>query len=214
MITDRAAIRDPWLQSSAASGASPSDEPKTPASVVISRPMLLRSYKGKSPRLGERVFVAETAAIIGDVELGDDCSVWYGTVIRGDVHQIRIGARTNIQDNCTLHVTGDTWPVIFGEEVTLGHGVIAHGCTVGRGSLLGIGSRILDGAVIGEECIIAAGSLVTEGMQVPDRTLVMGAPAKIRRELTAEDLQFLGRFHRHYLEYKETYLAEGPGEFR
>ena len=176
--------------------------------------MLLRAYKGKSPKLGERVFVAETAAIIGDVELGDDCSIWYGTVIRGDVNQIRIGARTNIQDNCTLHVTGDVWPVFFGEEVTLGHGVIAHGCRVGRGSLLGIGSRILDGAVIGEECIVAAGSLVTEGMQVPDRTLVMGSPAKIRRELTAEDLQYLGRFHRYYLEYKETYLAEGPGEFR
>lgn len=175
--------------------------------------MLLRGYKGTFPKLGSRVFVAETASLIGDVELGDDCSVWYGTVIRADVHHIRIGARTNIQDNCTLHVTNGRWPVIFGEEVTLGHGVIAHGCVVGRGSLLGIGSRILDGVEIGEECLIAAGSLVTEGTKIPARSLVMGAPARIKRSLTEEDLAFLGQFHRNYLEYKETYLSEAAGRF-
>lgn len=182
--------------------------------MVHSRAMLIRGYKGKLPVLGARVFVAENATIIGDVHLGDNSSVWYGTVIRADVNSIRIGARTNIQDNCTLHVTRDTWPLVLGEEVTLGHGVIAHGCTVGRGSLLGMGSRILDGAVIGEECIVAAGTLVTEGMDVPARSLVMGSPAKVRRPLRDDDLQYLVRFHRNYLEYKETYLAEPPGEVR
>ncbi|HVR42607.1 MAG TPA: gamma carbonic anhydrase family protein [Thermoanaerobaculia bacterium] len=176
--------------------------------------MLVRGYRGKHPMIGERVFIAETAAVIGDVEIGDDCSIWYGTVIRADVNQVRIGARTNIQDNCTLHVTRDTWPVILEDEVTLGHGVIAHGCTVRRGSLLGIGSLVLDGAVIGEECIVAAGTLVPEGTIVPPRSLVMGVPGRVRRSLGDDDLRFLARFHRNYLEYKEIYLEESPGEFR
>lgn len=176
--------------------------------------MLLRTFQGKTPQLGARVFIAETAALIGDVEVGDDSSIWYGTVLRGDMFPIRIGARTNIQDNCTLHVTTGTWPTILGDEVTVGHGAIVHGCTVGRGSLVGMGSRILDGAVIGEECIIGAGALVTEGMQVPDRSLVLGFPAKIKRSLTPEDLVYLGRFHKHYLEYKDIYLSESREETR
>lgn len=176
--------------------------------------MLLRTFQGKTPRLGARVFVAETATLIGDVELGDDSSIWYGTVLRGDMFPIRIGARTNIQDNCTLHVTTGTWPTILGDEVTVGHGAIVHGCTVGRGSLVGMGSRILDGAVIGEECIIGAGALVTEGMQVPSRSLVLGFPARIKRSLTAEDLDYLSRFHKHYLEYKDIYLSETREETR
>ncbi|HSN68968.1 MAG TPA: gamma carbonic anhydrase family protein [Thermoanaerobaculia bacterium] len=176
--------------------------------------MLIRPFKGVSPRLGERVFVAETAAIIGDVEIGDDCSIWYGTVLRGDIFPIRIGARTNIQDNCTLHVTAGTWPVVLEEEVTLGHGVIAHGCVVRRGSLIGMGATLLDGVVVGEESIVAAGALVKEGTQVPPRSLIAGFPATVRRALTAEDLQYLGKYHRHYLEYKESYLAEPRGERR
>ncbi|HUP66375.1 MAG TPA: gamma carbonic anhydrase family protein [Thermoanaerobaculia bacterium] len=175
--------------------------------------MLLRSYKGKTPKLGERVFVAENATIIGDVEIGDDSSIWYGTVIRADVHPVRIGSRTNIQDNCTLHVTG-TWSVILEDEVTLGHGVIAHGCSVKRGSLIGMGATVLDGVVIGEESMVAAGALVPEGMIVPPRSLVMGFPAKIKRSLTDEDLATLGRYHRNYLEYKETYLSEPAGTQR
>ncbi|MGH9457152.1 MAG: gamma carbonic anhydrase family protein [Thermoanaerobaculia bacterium] len=176
--------------------------------------MLIRAYKGKHPRLGARVFVAENATVIGDVEIGDDSSVWYGTVIRGDVHHIRIGPRTNIQDNCTLHVTRDTWPVILEEEVTLGHGVIAHGCTVKAGALIGMGATLLDGVVIGEQCIVAAGALVPEGFVAPPRSLVLGFPAKVKRSLGDEDLAFLGKFHRNYLEYKETYLAEPSGEQR
>lgn len=158
--------------------------------------------------MGLRVYVAENATLIGDVELGDDSSIWFGTVLRGDVHSIRIGARSNVQDNCTLHVTNGQWPLVLAEEVTIGHGVIAHGCTIGRGSLIGMGSRVLDGAVIGEECLIGAGALVTEGMQVPPRSLVLGFPAKIKRPLNDEDLAYLGKFHKNYLHYKTQYLGD------
>lgn len=175
--------------------------------------MLVRAYKGKAPTIGERVFIAETASVIGDVAIGHDSSIWYGTVIRADVQQIRIGARTNVQDNCTLHVTHDN-PLLLEDQVTLGHGVIAHGCVVRRGSLIGMGSRLLDGVIVGDECIVAAGALVSEGTIIPPRSLVIGFPAKIRRALTPEDLDYLGRFHRNYLEYKEIYLGDPPGEFR
>lgn len=168
--------------------------------------MLLRPYLGKEPRLGARVFLAETATLIGDVVLGDDCSIWYGAVLRADVHSIRIGARTNIQDNCTLHVTNDRWPVHIAEEVTMGHGVIAHGCTIERGALIGMGSRILDGAVIGEQALVGAGALVAEGMHVPPRTLVLGVPAKVKRPLTGEELARLDQSWKNYLEYKTNYL--------
>src|SRR5678809_499209 len=112
--------------------------------------MIVRSYEGKEPRFGSRVFIAETAAIIGDVHLGDDSSIWYGVVLRGDIHHIRIGARTNIQDNSVLHVEAGTGPAILEEEVTVGHGAIVHGCVVKRGALIGIGARVLSHAVIGE----------------------------------------------------------------
>ncbi len=176
--------------------------------------MLIRPFNGAAPKLGARVFIAETAAVIGDVEIGDDCSIWYGTVLRGDIYPIRIGARTNIQDNCTLHVTAGTWPVTLEEEVTLGHGVIAHGCLVKRGSLIGMGATLLDGVVIGEESIVAAGALVKEGTQVPPRSLIAGFPATVRRTLSPEDLAYLSEYHRHYLDYKERYLAEPRGELR
>ena len=168
--------------------------------------MIVRRYQGKEPRLGARVFLAENASLIGDVELGDDCSIWYGAVLRADVHSIRVGARTNIQDNCTLHVTNDRWPVNIEEEVTMGHGVIAHGCTIERGALIGMGSRILDGAVIGEQALVGAGALVPEGMHVPPRTLVLGMPAKVKRPLTDEELARLDGSWRHYIEYKDRYL--------
>ena len=170
--------------------------------------MLIRPFEGKSPRLGARVFIAENATLIGDVELGDDSSIWFGTVLRGDVHRIRIGARTNIQDNCTLHVTNGTWPVEIADEVTIGHGVIAHGCTIGRAALIGMGSRVLDGAVIGELALVGAGALVSEGMHVPPRTLVVGVPAKVKRDLTADEVARLEGSWQHYVEYKDKYLKE------
>ena len=169
--------------------------------------MALRPFQKSQPRLGARVFVAENATVIGDVVLGDDASVWYGTVVRGDVHFIRIGARTNIQDNCTLHVNSGTHPVNIAEEVTMGHGVIAHGCTIERGALIGMGSRVLDGAVVGENALVGAGALVGEGMRVPPRTLVVGVPARVKRELTADEVARLEESWKHYVELKDVYLS-------
>ncbi len=175
--------------------------------MLESRPMILRPYDGKSPRLGTRVFVAENAAIIGDVEVGNDCSIWYGTVLRGDINMIRIGSRTNVQDNCTIHVEHEKWSTVIAEEVTIGHGAIVHGCTIHRGALIGMGSRVLDGAVIGESALVGAGALVPEGMEVPPRMLVVGVPARIKRPLTEEELARLEESWKHYVEYKERYLA-------
>ena len=171
--------------------------------------MLLRPYDGKSPRIGQRVyFVAENATLIGDVALGDDCSIWYGAVLRGDVHSIRIGARTNIQDNCVLHVTGGTHAVDIAEEVTIGHGVIAHGCSIGRGALIGMGSRVLDGARVGELALIGAGALVGRGWRFRRVTLAVGVPAKVKRDLRIDEIVRLEESWRHYIEYKERY-SEG-----
>jgi len=168
--------------------------------------MIVRRYQDKEPRIGARVFLAENCSLIGDVELGDDCSIWYGAVLRGDIHYIRIGARTNIQDNSVLHVEQGTGPTIVAEEVTIGHAAVVHGCTIGRGALIGMGSKMLSYAVVGEQALIGAGSIVTEGMEVPPRTLVLGAPGRVKRELTKEELARLDRSWRNYVEYKNEYL--------
>ena len=144
--------------------------------------------------------------MIGDVELGDDCSIWYSAVIRADVHSIRIGPRTNIQDNCTLHVTQGTFPVQIAEEVTIGHGAVVHGCTIERRALIGMGSRVLDGAVIGELALVGAGALVSEGMRVPPRTLVVGVPARVKRPLADVEIAHLEQSWKNYVAYKEAYL--------
>jgi carbonic anhydrase/acetyltransferase-like protein (isoleucine patch superfamily) len=174
--------------------------------------MILRPYEGKNPRLGTRVFVAENAAIIGDVEIGNDCSIWYGTTVRGDVNFIRIGSRTNVQDNCTIHVAHDHHPTVIAEEVTIGHGAIVHGCTIHRGALIGMGSRVLDGAVVGERALVGAGAVVAEGMVVPPRTLVVGVPARVKRPLTDEELARLDASWRNYVDYKEKYLNAVPNQ--
>ena len=170
--------------------------------------MIVSSYDGKTPRFGARVFVAENAAVIGDVELGDDCSVWFSTTIRADVNAVRIGAGTNVQDNCTIHVTHHDWPTVIGAHVTIGHGAIVHGCTVHDGALIGIGSRVLDGAVIGESALVGAGALVPPGMHVPPRTLVLGTPARVKRELTEDELAHLDRSWRNYIEYKNRAMSD------
>jgi carbonic anhydrase/acetyltransferase-like protein (isoleucine patch superfamily) len=167
---------------------------------------ILKEYAGKGPRLGERVYLAETAAAIGDVELGDDVSIWYNAVVRGDCHFIRVGARSNIQDNCAVHVTLETHPAILEEEVTLGHGAIVHGATVRRGALIGIRATVLDGAEVGESALVGAGSLVTPRTTIPPRTLWLGAPAREIRALSQAEVESLRRFHRHYLGYKEEYF--------
>ncbi len=168
--------------------------------------MIVRPYAGKEPRIGARVFLAESCAIIGDVELGDDSSIWFGAVLRGDIHYIRLGARSNVQDNSVLHVEHGTGPAIIGDEVTIGHSAIVHGCTVGRGSLIGIGAKVLSHAVIGEQVLVGAGAVVQEGMTVPPR-LVVGVPARVKRELTSDELARLERSWRNYVEYKNEYLV-------
>ncbi|MFN2385592.1 MAG: gamma carbonic anhydrase family protein [Thermoanaerobaculia bacterium] len=167
---------------------------------------VVREYAGKRPRLGQRVYLADTAAVIGDVELGDDVSVWYGAVLRGDCHFIRIGARCNIQDNCVLHVTEGTHPTVLEEEVTLGHGAIVHGAVVRRGALIGIGAIVMDGADVGESAFIAAGSLVAPRTKVPPRTLWMGQPARQKTALSDADVADLRHYHRAYLGYKDEYF--------
>jgi carbonic anhydrase/acetyltransferase-like protein (isoleucine patch superfamily) len=169
--------------------------------------MIVRPYENKHPRFGARVFIAENAAVIGDVEIGDDCSIWFATTVRGDVNAIRIGRNTNVQDNCTIHVTHLDWPTIIGDNVTIGHGAIVHGCTVENGALIGMGSRVLDGAVVGESAMVGAGALVPPGMHVPPRMLALGVPARVKRPLTGDELAHLENSWKNYVAYKEKYLA-------
>ncbi|MGE5235306.1 MAG: gamma carbonic anhydrase family protein [Acidobacteriota bacterium] len=169
--------------------------------------MRVRPFVDKRPRFGARVFVAATAVLVGDVELGDDVGVWYGAVLRADLREIRIGARSNIQDNVTIHVDSPDAPTIVAEDVTVGHAAILHGCRVERGALIGMQSTVLNGAVIGEEAVVAAGALVPPGMVVPPRSLAAGVPAKVRREVTPEELDHVRRGVGVYLELKGRYLA-------
>jgi carbonic anhydrase/acetyltransferase-like protein (isoleucine patch superfamily) len=163
-------------------------------------------FDSKSPLVHPTAFVAENAMIIGDVEIGEDSSVWFGSVVRGDVNYIRIGARTNIQDQTIIHVNTGTHPTILEDEITVGHRVTLHGCYVESGCLVGIGSIILDGARIGRRSLIAAGSLVTPNTQIPPRSLVMGAPAKVKRELTNDEVANISRNWQSYVELKQAYL--------
>ena len=151
--------------------------------------------------------MAPTAVVVGDVEIGPDSSVWYGTVVRGDVHQVRIGARTNLQDLCVLHVTRGRYATRVGDEVTVGHRAVVHGCTVEEGALIGIGAIVLDGAHIGPEALIGAGALVPPGMEVPEGSLVVGVPGRVVRPLTAEERKLQ---RQRALEYVET--ARGHAE--
>jgi carbonic anhydrase/acetyltransferase-like protein (isoleucine patch superfamily) len=169
----------------------------------------VRPFGGKAPRLHESVFAVEGALVIGDVEIGADSSLWFGAIVRGDVNSIRIGARTNVQDHSVVHVTSRTHPTSIGDDVTLGHRVTLHGCTVKDRCIIGIGAVILDGAVVGEESMVAAGTLVPPGMVVPPRTLVMGSPAKVKRELTPAEVAHLRQSAENYVRYARQYVAEG-----
>lgn len=159
---------------------------------------MIKSFENTAPKVHETAFIAETAVVIGDVEIGAESSVWYGSIIRGDVNYVRIGARTNIQDGSIIHVTSRTHPTIIEDEVTLGHRVTLHGCRVERGCLIGIGAIVLDGARIGKNSLVAAGSLVTPNTIIPENSLVMGSPAKVKRELTLEEREDLPRFWHNY----------------
>lgn len=167
---------------------------------------MLLPCRGMRPQIDPSAFVEESARVIGDVVIGADSSVWFNVVIRGDIHFIRIGSRTNIQDGTVIHVSRDTHPTIIGDEVTIGHNVTLHGCTVGDRCLVGMGSVVLDGAVLGEESIIAAGSVVAPGTVVPPRTLAVGSPARPKRELTRDELRQLPQSAANYVQYKHGYL--------
>jgi len=166
---------------------------------------MIKSFQGKKPRIHETAFVAGTATIIGDVEIGEHSSVWYGAILRGDVNFIRIGARTNVQDGCIIHVSRETHPTVVEDEITLGHRVTLHGCYVETGCLIGIGATVLDGARIGNNSLVAAGSLVTPGTQIPPRSLLMGSPARVKRELTVDEIYNLARFWQNYTELLKIY---------
>jgi carbonic anhydrase/acetyltransferase-like protein (isoleucine patch superfamily) len=160
----------------------------------------------KDPIFGRDVFLAPSATVIGDVKTGDDASFWFGVVARGDVNWIRIGSGTNIQDGGKLHVTTDRFPLAIGDRVSVGHGAIVHGCTIGDDCLIGIGATVLDGATIGNGSIVAAGALVPEGATIPDGHLVLGIPAKIVRPVTEEERERILHTAERYVELKNAYL--------
>lgn len=169
---------------------------------------MIKPFAGNEPKIHPTAFIADGAIVIGDVEIGEAASVWFGSILRGDVNYIRIGDRTNIQDACVIHVSSKTHPTILEDRITVGHRVTLHGCYVETGSLVGIGAIVLDGARIGRNSLVAAGSLLTPGTIIPPESLVMGAPAKVKRSLTPEELNNLERSWQNYVELSRQYLAE------
>ena len=166
---------------------------------------MLRPYRGRLPVVHPTAYVDASAQVIGDVDIGADSSVWMNAVVRGDVNTIRIGDRSNIQDGTVVHVMHETHPTRIGDDVTIGHAAVVHGCTIGNRVLIGMGATILNGAVVGEDSIVAAGSLVTEGAVIPPRSLVMGSPAKVRRTLSDEDVASILDYAANYVRYKKDY---------
>ena len=174
---------------------------------------MLHVYKNITPSIGENSWIAPSADVIGDVTCGTDCSIWFGCVVRGDVHYIKIGDRVNIQDLSMLHVThykkddkSDGNPTIIEDDVTIGHRVMLHGCTIEKACLIGMSATILDGAVIGKESIVGAGSLVTKNKVFPPRSLIMGSPAKVVRELNEDEIKELYASASRYVAFKEDYV--------
>ena len=170
----------------------------------------LDKFLRRQPKLGKSVFIAQTAAVIGDVTLGAHSSVWYGAVLRGDINRIVVGHHTNIQDNAVIHLA-DEFPCLIGDHVTVGHTAIVHACTVGNECLIGMGAIILDGAVIGEQCLVGAQALVTQGKQIPPGSLVLGSPAKVVRALTPEERGNLKQWAEKYAQNAAYCLEHGIG---
>jgi carbonic anhydrase/acetyltransferase-like protein (isoleucine patch superfamily) len=166
---------------------------------------MLRPHRGRLPVVHRTAYVDASAQVIGDVEIGADSSIWMNAVVRGDVNSIRIGQRSNVQDGTVVHVMHETHPTRIGDDVTIGHAAVVHGCTIGNRVLVGMGATILNGAVIGEDTIVAAGSLVTEGALIPPRSLVMGSPATVRRALSAADVASILEYAANYVRYKKDY---------
>lgn len=175
----------------------------------------IRTYRGTAPQLAERVFVDRSAVVIGDVELGDDSSVWPFTLIRGDMHRIRIGARTSVQDGSVLHITHagpfnpDGFPLLIGDDVTIGHKVTLHGCTLGNRILVGMGSIVMDGVVVEDEVVIGAGSLVPPGKRLESGYLYVGSPVKQARPLSDKEKAFFTYSAANYVKLKDLHIAEG-----
>lgn len=169
---------------------------------------MIRTFQGIRPRIPKSCFIEDTAVVIGDVVVGEDCSVWFHAVIRGDVHYIRIGHRTNVQDLCMLHVTHDTHPLVIGSDVTIGHHVVLHGCTIKDRVLIGMGAIIMDGAVIGEDSVVGAGALVTERTVIPPKSVVLGSPAKVRRPVTDDELTWIRESSANYVKYAGQYMDD------
>ena len=161
---------------------------------------MIRSYRGRWPQIAASAYIDPAAVVIGDVTIGEQSSVWPCVVIRGDVHWIRIGARSNVQDVSTLHVMKDEYPLTLGDNVTVGHMVMLHGCTIGEGTLIGIQAIVMNGAVIGKGCLVGAGALITERKVFADGCLIIGAPAKVVRQLSAEEREDLLKVAANYAE--------------
>ena len=168
----------------------------------------IRPYQGKHPQIAASAYIDPASVIIGDVVIGEDSSIWPLCVVRGDVNYIRIGARTNIQDGSILHVMKDEYPLILGDDITVGHSVTLHGCTIESRCLIGMRATILNGVVVGEGSIVAAGALLTERTTIPPRSLVVGSPGKVKRTLTAIDQATIDMYAKRYVEYKNIYREE------
>ena len=171
---------------------------------------IIRSFDGHIPTIAPSAWIAPGAVVVGDVEIGSDSSVWYGAVVRGDVHQIRIGARTNIQDQATLHVTRDRFGTWIGDDVTVGHRAVVHGCKVHSGALIGIGAIVLDGAEVGEGALVAAGAVVTPGSKVAAGQLVVGVPAQVVRTLSQSEIELQIQRTLGYVELAKRHALSGP----
>jgi len=167
---------------------------------------MLRPHRGVHPRIAGSAFVDDSAQVIGDVEVGDESSVWMCAVVRGDVHWIRIGRRSNVQDGSVVHGMTGTHPTAIGDEVTIGHGAVIHGCTIDDQCLIGMGAILLNGAHVGAQSIVAAGTVITENMTVPPRSLVMGSPGKVRRLLTHDEVAGIRQYADRYAAYRLDYL--------
>ena len=167
---------------------------------------MLRSYRGTFPRVHATAYIDESAQVIGDVEIGEESSVWMCAVLRGDVHWIRIGRRSNIQDGAVVHVMNATHPTTIGDSVTVGHGAIVHGCTIEDQCLIGMGAILLNGAHVGAGSIVAAGTLLVEGMKVPPKSLVMGSPGKVKRLLTHAEVTDIQTYADRYVNYRLDYI--------
>jgi carbonic anhydrase/acetyltransferase-like protein (isoleucine patch superfamily) len=172
---------------------------------------MLRLHRGRLPRVHATAYVDESAQVIGDVEIGEESSVWMNVVIRGDVHRIRIGRRSNVQDGTIVHVMRDTHATTIGDAVTIGHGAVVHGCTIDDRCLIGMGAILLNGCRVGTESIVAAGTLLVENAQVPPRSLVMGSPGKVVRALKDDEVATIQMYADRYVQYRLDYMRERSG---